>query len=228
MAQPQFAGATKLNDSVLAPLERRLAPALIRRVPAWLETYHLTMLTLVWSLLIVACCVLARQDLRWLWGVSIMIALQWLTDHLDGKVGKHRGTGLVRWGYYMDHLLDYVFLCALLVGYGVLLPESSAFEMLLLLAVFGGFMVHSFLEFAATDRFRISVLKVGPTEFRIALIAINTLIMQVGTDAMARAIPYVAGGGLIALCVMVYAAHRKIWRLDMAAREALADRPHSR
>jgi archaetidylinositol phosphate synthase len=189
MAQPQFAGATKLNDSVLAPLERRLAPALIRRVPAWLETYHLTMLTLVWSLLIVACCVLARQDLRWLWGVSIMIALQWLTDHLDGKVGKHRGTGLVRWGYYMDHLLDYVFLCALLVGYGVLLPESSGFEMLLLLAVFGGFMVHSFLEFAATERFRISVMKVGPTEFRLALIAINMLIMRAGTEAMARALP---------------------------------------
>jgi hypothetical protein len=51
----------------------------------------------------------AARDLRWLWGVSAMIFMQYATDHYDGKLGKYRGTGLVRWGYYMDHLLDYFF-----------------------------------------------------------------------------------------------------------------------
>ena len=46
----EFAGAHKTNNSFLAPLERRLAPIVIPRIPGWLETQHLTMLTLVWSL----------------------------------------------------------------------------------------------------------------------------------------------------------------------------------
>jgi len=218
MAEPTFAGANKENDSFLAPLERRFAPTLIRLVPPWLETYHLTLMTLVWSAGIIASSALARGDLRWLWGVSVMIALQWLTDHVDGKVGKARGTGLLRWGYYMDHLLDYVFLCSLVIGYGALVPESSRFAMLVLLAVFGGFMVHAFLEFSATERFRISSMKLGPTEFRLALIAINTAVIYTGVDAMARAVPYVAGGGLVALCVLGFSAHRRIWQIDMDAR----------
>ena len=52
MQNQQFAGASKTNTSFLAPLERRLAAVVIPRIPAWLETHHLTMLTLVWSLLI--------------------------------------------------------------------------------------------------------------------------------------------------------------------------------
>ena len=109
----EFAGAHKTNTSFLSPLERRLAPIVIPRIPKWLETYHLTMLTLVWSLMILVFSFLAAKNLRWLWMVSLMIFLQWVTDHYDGKVGKYRNTGLVRWGYYMDHLAG---LCIPLFG----------------------------------------------------------------------------------------------------------------
>jgi hypothetical protein len=51
--------------------------------------------------------------------------MQYVTDHYDGKIGKYRNTGLVRWGYYMDHLLDYVFLCSIIIGYAFILPEKS-------------------------------------------------------------------------------------------------------
>src|ERR1041384_4423736 len=97
----EFAGASKTNNSFLSPLERRLAPLVIPRIPLWLETHHLTMLTVVWSLLILVFSAMAAGNMRWLWMVNLMIALQWLTDHYDGKIGKHRKTGLVRWGYYM-------------------------------------------------------------------------------------------------------------------------------
>lgn len=110
MIEPsEFAGAHKTNNSFLSPLERRLAPIVIPRIPKWLETQHLTMLTLLWSLLILLFSFLSARNIRWLWAVSAMIALQWVTDHYDGKVGKHRNTGLVRWGYYMDHLLTTFF-----------------------------------------------------------------------------------------------------------------------
>ena len=165
MQNQEFAGAFKTNTSFLSPLERRLAPVVLPRIPAWLETHHLTMLTLVWSLLIVGFSYLAAKNMRWLWLVSVMILLQYITDYYDGKIGKYRNTGLVRWGYYMDHLLDYFFLSSVIIGYALILPEKSRLQLLLMLTLFGAYDMSTFLAFAATDRLKISYLKFGPTEF---------------------------------------------------------------
>jgi phosphatidylglycerophosphate synthase len=217
----QFAGATKTNTSFLTPLERRLAVRVLPRIPSWLQTYHLTMLTLVWSGLILFFSYLAARDLRWLWGVSAMVAMQYVTDHYDGKIGKYRGTGLVRWGYYMDHLLDYVFLCSVIIGYSFILPERSRFQILIMLAIFAGYEVSTFLAFAATDRLKISYLKFGPTEFRLALIVINGLLVQFGTRQMVNGLKYVNIGAAIGLVLMVYRTHKLLWDLDMKQKNAL-------
>ena len=216
----QFAGASKSNTSFLTPFERRLAPRVLPRIPSWLETYHLTMLTLVWSSLILLFSYWAARDLRWLWGVSAMIAMQYVTDHYDGKVGKYRGTGLVRWGYYMDHLLDYFFLCSVIIGYAFILPERSRLQVLILLAICSGYEVSTFLAFSTTDRFKISYLKLGPTEFRLALIIINALLVQYGTRKMIGGLKYVNIGGAIGLALMIYRAHKIIWTLDMEVKNA--------
>ncbi len=211
----QFPGAAKSNTSFLTPFERRLAPKVLPRIPSWLETYHLTMLTLVWSSLILLFSYWAAKDLRWLWGVSVMIALQYVTDHYDGKIGKYRGTGLVRWGYYMDHLLDYVFLCSIIIGYAFILPERSRYQIVIMLAIFAGYEVSTFLAFAATERLKISYLKLGPTEFRLALIVINALLVQYGTRTMVNGLKYVNIGAAIGLALMVYRTHKLLWELDM-------------
>jgi archaetidylinositol phosphate synthase len=211
----QFPGASKSNNSFLTPFERRLAIRVLPRIPSWLETYHLTMLTLLWSGFILFFSYLARNDLRWLWGVSAMVALQYVTDHYDGKIGKYRGTGLVRWGYYMDHLLDYLFLCSVIIGYAFLLPERSRYQILIMLAIFAGYEVSTFLAFAATDRLKISYLKFGPTEFRLALIVINALLVQYGTRTMINGLKYVNVGAFIGLVLVVYRTHKVIWALDM-------------
>ena len=211
----QFAGATKTNNSFLTPLERRLAPKVVPRIPSWLETHHLTMLTLLWSGLILVFSFSARTDRRWLWLVSLMIFLQWVTDHYDGKVGKYRNTGLARWGYYMDHLLDYFFLCSVIIGYSFILPERSRHQIMFTLALCAGFEFSTFLAFAATDKLKISYLKFGPTEFRVALIIINTLLTLYGTRYMVSGLKYVNIGAAIGLAFVVYRTHKLIWELDM-------------
>ena len=147
-----------------------------------------------------------------------MIAMQYVTDHYDGKVGKYRGTGLVRWGYYMDHLLDYFFLCSVIIGYAFILPERSRLQVLILLAISSGYEVSTFLAFSTTDRFKISYLKLGPTEFRLALIIINALLVHYGTRRMISGLKYVNIGGAIGLVLMIYRAHKIIWTLDMEAK----------
>jgi archaetidylinositol phosphate synthase len=218
----EFAGAQKTNNSFLSPLERRLAPLVIPRIPSWLETQHLTMLTLVWSLLILVFSALAARNLSWLWLVSLMIFLQWVTDHYDGKVGKYRNTGLVRWGYYMDHLLDYFFLCSILLGYAFILPERSRFQLLLMLALFAAFDFSTFLAFSATDKLKISYLKFGPTEFRLALIVVNALLIKFGTKHMIGGLKWVNAGAVVGLCILIYTTQKRIWQLDMESRQTNA------
>ena len=215
MQREQLALATKSSTSLLSPLERRLAALVVPRIPGWLGTQHLTLMTLLWCAGLGLFGWLAAGDLRWLWGSSAMIALQWVTDFFDGKVGKHRGTGLVKWGFYADHLLDFAFLCAVLLGYALVLPPASHLSLLLVLAVFGGFMVNSFLAFAATGRFHISHGKLGPTEFRLALVLVNSLLVFYGTRRMTKVLPYVAACGFVALCVLAYRTQRELWLRDM-------------
>ena len=219
MQDEEFAGASKINTSFLSPLERRLAPNVIPRIPSWLETQHLTMMTLLWSLMILVFSFLAAGNIRWLWMVSVMILFQYLTDYYDGKVGKFRNTGLVRWGYYMDHLLDYFFLCSIIIGYAFVLPEKSRFQLLLLLALFAAYDFSTFLAFSALNKLKISYLKFGPTEFRLALIIINGLLITFGTRYMVSGLKWVNAGAAVGLCVLIYGTQKKIWQLDMEGKE---------
>ena len=220
MQTEEFAGASKTNTSFLKPLERKLEPLVLPRIPRWIESYHLTMLTVLWCLGILGFSYLAGTDIRWLWAVSAMIVLQYITDQYDGKLGKYRDTGLPRWGFYMDHLLDYVFLASVIVGYAFILPESSRLQLLLMLALFGAYDMSTFLAFSATEEFKISYLKFGPTEFRVALVVINGLLVQYGTRQMINGLKYVNAGALVGLCLMIYKTHRKIWQQDMARKHS--------
>jgi hypothetical protein len=79
-------------------------------------------------------------------------------------------------------------------------------------------MFHTFLMLAATDEFRVSFSRFGPTELRIALIIINVFIVRFGTRGLRGALPWVAFGGVIALSVLAYIAQRRLWRIDMKAK----------
>jgi hypothetical protein len=79
----------------------------------------------------------------------------------------------------------------------------------------------TFLSFAATDRLKISYLKFGPTEFRLALIVINGLLAQYGTRYMVSGLKYVNIGGAIGLMLLIYKTHRTLWALDMKTKEAV-------
>ena len=80
-------------------------------------------------------------------------------------------------------------------------------------------MFHTFLMLAATDEFKVSFSRFGPTELRIALIIINVFIMRFGTRGLKGSLPWIALGGVIALSVLAYIAQRKLWRIDMSIKE---------
>jgi len=76
-------------------------------------------------------------------------------------------------------------------------------------------MVNSFLDFGATNEFRISYMKVGPTEIRILFIFINTMHIILGANFMAFLLPYALGVSALGLCWVVYKTQKHIYQLDM-------------
>ena len=180
---------------MLVPLERRLARFVLPRIPSWLETYHLTLLTPVWSIIMVVFSYFAARDLPRLWMVNLMIVCHYLTDHFDGKLGKYRNTGLYRWGFYMDHLFDYGFLTSILMGYALLIPRRAYFNMLLVLCVFSAFIFHV-PDAGGEGRIHGQLSLLGPTEMRIALIVCNGLLVKFGIRPLKGPLPWIAGCGV--------------------------------
>jgi len=122
----------------------------------------------------------------------------------------------------MDHLLDYFWLCSIIVGYAFILPERSRYEILILLVLISGYEVSTFLAFSATDRFKISYLRLGPTEFRLAVIIINALLVEYGTRKMVNGLKYVNIGAAVGLALMIYRTHKIIRALDMKHKRGLS------
>ena len=210
-----FKGDVKKGQSLFHVPETKLKNLLVPLVPKRIETYHLTITTILWSILIIVSSFLARYNINWLWFTSFMIFAQYITDLLDGEIGRRRKTGLIKWGFYMDHFLDYIFLLSILIGYSMLLPDKYKFILFYIFALFGAFMVNSFLSFAATNEFKIAYLGIGPTEIRLIFIIINTLLIIFGKTYLAPALPYVLFFSTIGLIITVYKTQKYIWKIDM-------------
>ncbi len=226
MTEQAFAGDRKKGQSILGPLERRFIDWGIPKVPKPILSHHLTALTFVWSVATVFFGWLATDNLAWLHGVSAMVFLQWLTDSFDGSLGKYRKQGLVKWGFFMDHLLDLVFAGSIVIAYSFLV-EAKWLELLflLLLLVTTAMMAVSFLSFAATNQFQIAYYGIGPTEVRIGYIALNTFVYFAGTAIFSWGVPVVLALNVAALVVLAAQTSRNLWRLDYEANVDDAPRP---
>lgn len=213
-----FAGDKKKGQSILGPVERRFIDWAIPRVPAPILSHHLTALTAVWSAATVAFGFLATYDLAWLHGVSVMVFLQWLTDSLDGSLGKYRKQGLVKWGFFADHILDLIFAGSIVIAYSFLVEAWwLEFLFLVLLLVTTATMAVSFLSFAATNQFQIAYYGIGPTEIRIGYIALDTFVVFAGTSIFGWGVPMVVALNLAAFGVLVAQTSRQLWVLDHEA-----------
>lgn len=217
MAEEQgFKGDSKVPlRSPLARGERQVIRFLVPRFPGWIEGYQLTLMTVPWCAGLLLAGYLARGNLNWLWLASAMLFLQWFTDSIDGALGKYRDFGIPKWGYYMDHLLDYFFMSAALGVYAVLFDGTSRALSLVLIPIFGGFMVNSYLSFGATSEFKITFLGAGPTESRLALIILNTLVIIFGTGFVEWALPYAPFVMGAVLALVIFRTQRHIWQVDM-------------
>ncbi len=209
-----FAGDKKVGKSILYNLEQRLVKWGTPKIPKRIETWTLTYMTGIWAIGALAFGYMTQFNIHWLWGSSAMLALQYLTDLFDGAVGRTRNTGLVKWGYYADHFLDYIFMCCLLIGYSFFIPDQYGI-LFFIMMIYGAFMVNSFIHFAATNDFTISYFGFGPTEGRIGFIIINTMLIFIGKVYLSQFLPHLLAITFVALCIVVYKNQKILWDMEM-------------
>lgn len=203
----------KTGKWLLKGAEDGLKNFIVPRIPKWIETYHLTWLTLLWSVLVVLFFYLGAENGTYYWFIPLLVVLQYFTDLLDGSLGRHRDTGLVKWGYYADHFFDFVFMCSIIFGYALI--TGFNLWVFLLLALASGFMVHTFLLVSANGEFQISLFGLGPTEGRVVFIILHILILYIGIEIIGTLLPYLVVLTALFLTYAFIASQVKLWRIDM-------------
>lgn len=167
------AGHVRELNFLLAIPERRALEWMARRMPHWVNSDHLTVLGLSGMALAGAAYWAASWNERALLSVLPALAINWFGDSLDGTLARVRKAQRPRYGFYVDHVIDMVGACLLLGG----LALSNLMNPLIALALLAAYLMvcgELYLATHASGVFRMSFLKIGPTELRI-LLAIGTL-----------------------------------------------------
>jgi archaetidylinositol phosphate synthase len=160
---------------LLAVPEAHVLEWIARRLPAWIKPDHLTALGVVAALAIAAAYVLSNGNEAWLWAASGLLVLHWLGDSLDGTLARVRRTERPRYGYYLDHLVDAFATAAIGIGLG-LSPHMLLAVGLAIVVAYLILSINTYLETHAFGVFTLGYGRFGPTEARLVLIVVNTLL----------------------------------------------------
>jgi phosphatidylglycerophosphate synthase len=158
---------------LLAGPERRLLRWIAARLPGWVTSDQLTVLGVLAATATAVGYALSGLHPGWLWGASAALVVNWLGDSLDGTLARVRHTERPRYGYYLDHAVDAYATAAIGIGLG-LSPYVSLGVALGLVVVYLWLSINVYLESTVFGAFRLAYGRLGPTEVRLLLIAVNT------------------------------------------------------
>jgi archaetidylinositol phosphate synthase len=167
--------ATRERTFLLARPEARVLEWIARRLPRFVMPDHLTLLGVLAAVGIAAAYALSNRDPVWLWAASGLLVVHWLGDSLDGTLARVRRSERPRYGYYLDHLVDAVATALIGIGLG-LSPHMLLVTGLVIVVAYLVLSINTYLETNALGVFSLGYARLGPTEARAALIAVNALL----------------------------------------------------
>jgi archaetidylinositol phosphate synthase len=194
------------NNGVLAGLERRVLVWLAERMPARVNSDHLTALGVAGMAVAAGGFWLGGTHRGALLLVVLGLAVNWFGDSLDGTLARVRNRQRPRYGYYVDHVLDAAGILMLFAG----LAASGFMTPIVALAVVAAYYLLSIEVYLATHalgRFRMSFWKLGPTELRIVLAAgALALLWRPQVSLLGSDLPLFDVGGTIAAAGLLVTA----------------------
>ena len=181
-ATTTFRDAERKQLSMLASAEKKTLVWLAERMPAWVNSDHLTLLGFVSMFAAGLCYWAASWDRRALLWVIVALALNWFGDSLDGTLARVRNRLRPRYGFYVDHVTDAIgtfFLMGGLAVSGIMTPYIG----LGLLIAFLLLSIEVYLATYTIGKFHLSFWSFGPTELRLLLCIGNLAVFLRGPGA---------------------------------------------
>jgi archaetidylinositol phosphate synthase len=177
MSGKDFKDAERQQTSILAPLERAALRALASRMPAWVNSDHLSLLGFVAMFLAGVFYAASGRNPILLHVVNLCIFVNWFGDSLDGTLARYRDCQRPRYGFYVDHIIDTFGTMFVIVGLAIsgYITERVAAGSLI---VFLMLAINSYLAAYSLSIFKISHGKLGPTEIRLVLIIGNLVLLN--------------------------------------------------
>ena len=185
----EFKTAARGHTSFLAAAEKRTLIWIANRLPAAVNSDHLTALGFVSLILAGASYWYASVNAWALLFVIPLLALNWFGDSLDGTLARVRNRQRPRYGFYVDHILDALgmsFLMAGLAFSGYMTPWVGGVFLIVYLLL----SIEIYLATYSLGTFHLSYWKFGPTELRILLVIGNLF-------ALWRPTAIIAGRGFL-------------------------------
>lgn len=168
-----FTTATRQMGGLTVSLERRLLLWLAPRLPRRIHSDHLTGLALAAMAAAGAAYAATGLSRHALWLASAALVVNWFGDSLDGTLARVRNQQRPRYGFYVDHVVDAAGVAFLLGGLAV----SGYLAPILAVGLMAAYFLLAIEIYLATyclGTFQMSVGRIGGTELRLLLIAMNT------------------------------------------------------
>lgn len=207
-----FKDAKRVQESITSRWERKALLWLAARIPARVNSDHLTLLGFAAMVLAGGSYAWARWNRAGLLLATLFLALNWFGDSLDGTLARVRNQERPRYGFYVDHMIDSFGALFLMGGLAIstYIDWRVAASMLIAFLLLS---IESYLASYTLGIFRLSFALFGPTEIRI-LLAAGNLALWFHPNAKVPGYPYrlFDFGGVLATCgmsIMVVAA--AIW-----------------
>jgi phosphatidylglycerophosphate synthase len=145
-------------------------------MPVWMTPDKLTGIGFFGAVVISLGYGLSNLSANYLWLASLGLIINWFGDSLDGTLARYRGIERPRYGFFIDHTVDALNEFLIVIGLG--LTPYIRFDIALL--ALSGYLLMSNLVSIRTyveGVFQISYGRLGPTEVRVILIALNVLMV---------------------------------------------------
>ena len=173
----------RTNDILLGPLERPALQFFARKMPAWVNSDMLTVLGLLGSLLAgVAYAMVGMGEIKgnlWLFVASLGFFINWFGDSLDGTLARYRHHERPNYGFYTDHAIDGI--TALIIFTAIGLSGIARLDIsIFALACWLLLMIQVYLKTHVTGTFEMTSIGVGPTEVRLFVMLLNTVLFFTG------------------------------------------------
>lgn len=200
--QTTYTDPARILESVLSPLEKRVLRAIAQRLPAWVNSDHLTILGFLGMVLAGASYAYSSVFRYAPLVANFFLMINWFGDSLDGTVARIRNKQRPRYGFYVDHIVDTFGAFFLLSGLALsgLMDPRIAYALLI---VYFMLSIDIYLATFTTGSFRLSFWIFGPTELRLLICVGNVvLIFHPLATVFGKHYRLLDAGGAVAIAVL--------------------------